>query len=118
MRNSGSVALVATYEDTHVLPATVYSKSALRVVAEMATRAHDRVGYFPSYEIITGPQSRGAFFEDDLREVRPEGVAHVMSIFARHYLGGTAAETCETQSSIVKSLTMSSITLSALEPVK
>ena len=27
------------------------------------------------------------FFEDDLREVRAEGVAYVMSIFARHYLG-------------------------------
>lgn len=82
------VALVATYEDTHVLAATVYSKSALRVVAEMATQEHPLTSYFPSYEIITGPQARSAFFEDDLREVRPEGVAHVMSIFARHYLGG------------------------------
>ena len=81
------VALVATYEDMHVLAATVYSKSALRVVAEMATRAFPSVAYFPSYEIITGPQARSTFFEDDLREVRPEGVAYVMSIFARHYLG-------------------------------
>jgi hypothetical protein len=86
------VALVATYEDTHVLAATIYSKSALRVVAEMATGAFPLVGYFPSYEMITGPQARSAFFEDDLREVRPEGVAYVMSVFARHYLGGTAQE--------------------------
>jgi GSCFA family len=84
------VSLVATYEDAHVLAATVYSKSALRVVAEMATRTFPRVGYFPSYEMITGPQARSAFFEDDLREIRPEGVAYVMSVFARHYLGGTA----------------------------
>lgn len=85
------VALVATYEDMHVLAATTYSKAALRVVAETASRADPLVGYFPSYEIITGPQARSAFFEDDLREVRPEGVAHVMSIFARHYLGAEQA---------------------------
>jgi hypothetical protein len=90
------VALVATYEDAHVLASTIYSKSALRVVAEMATQAHPLVGYFPSYEMITGPHTRAAFFEDDLREVRPEGVAYVMSVFARHYLGGTAPETAAT----------------------
>ena len=84
------VALIATYEDTHVLAATVYSKSALRVVAEMATRAFPLVGYFPSYEMIAGPQARSAFFEDDLREVRPEGVAYVMSVFEHHYLCGGA----------------------------
>jgi hypothetical protein len=85
------VALVATYEDAHVLASTIYSKSALRVVAESATHAFPLVGYFPSYEMITGPHTRSAFFEDDLREVRPEGVAYVMSVFARHYLGGTAS---------------------------
>jgi hypothetical protein len=61
----------------------------------MATRAFPMVGYFPSYEMITGPQARSAFFEDDLREVRPEGVAYVMSVFARHYLGETAPATTE-----------------------
>ena len=81
------VALVATYEDTHVLPATIYSKSALRVVAETARRTFPMVGYFPSYEMITGPHTGGRFFEPDFREVRPEGVAYVMSIFAAHYLG-------------------------------
>jgi hypothetical protein len=87
------VALVATYEDAHVLTSTVYSKSALRVVAESATKSFPLVAYFPSYEMVTGPQTRSAFFEDDLREVRPEGVAHVMSVFARHYLSGTASAT-------------------------
>ena len=81
------VALIATYEDAHVLSSTIYSKSALRVVAETASRGFERVGYFPSYEMITGPQARSVFFEDDLREVRPEGVAYVMSVFMRHYLG-------------------------------
>lgn len=83
------VALVATYEDRHVLTSTVYSKSALRVVAQMAADAHDFVDYFPSYEMITGPHTRGAFWADDLREVRPEGVDYVMSRFAAHYLRET-----------------------------
>lgn len=86
------VALIATYEDRHVLTATTYSKAALRVAAEQATLRYPHVGYFPSYEIITGPQARGAFYEEDLREVRPEGVAHVMGIFARHYLAGAAPD--------------------------
>jgi hypothetical protein len=45
------------------------------------------VHYYPSYEIITGPQARGLFFADDLREVTEEGVAQVMRIFLRHAAG-------------------------------
>jgi hypothetical protein len=86
------VPLAATYEARSVLVSTVYSKAALRVAAQIAYDAHDYVDYFPSYEIVTGPQTRGVYFEDDLREVTPAGVAHVMRLFARHYLeGGKAA---------------------------
>jgi len=81
------VALIATYERTHVLVATTYSKSVLRVVAETIKRELDYVDYFPSYEMIMGPHGRGAFLEDDLREVRPEGVEYAMTAFVRHYLG-------------------------------
>ncbi|MBX3477079.1 MAG: GSCFA domain-containing protein [Brevundimonas sp.] len=80
------VPLVATITDRHVLTATTYSKSVLRVAAEMVAAAHEGVGYFPSYEIITGPHNGWRYLEPDLRSVRPEGVAQVMSIFARHYL--------------------------------
>jgi hypothetical protein len=38
------VPLLATYEPRHVLQATVYSKSVLRVVAEQAVRRHAHVG--------------------------------------------------------------------------
>ena len=82
------VALMATYEDRHVLVSTVYSKSVLRVVAGSVSEARAEVAYFPSYEVITGPQGGRAMYEDDLREVRPEAVDYVMSLFARHYLGG------------------------------
>lgn len=80
------VALVATYEPRHVLVSTIYSKSALRVVAEMISRRHEDVAYFPSYEIITGPQAQGRYFQPDMRGVTTEGVAHVMSMFRKHFL--------------------------------
>ncbi len=84
------VALMATYEDRHVLVSTVYSKSVLRVVAGSVSAARANVAYFPSYEVITGPHGGRAMYEDDLREVRPEAVQHVMGLFAKHYLGGGA----------------------------
>lgn len=83
------VPLMATYEQRHVLVSTAYSKAALRVVADEVCRARERVAYFPSYEIVTGPHHGHRFLEDDLRNVRPEGVAHVMSLFKRHYLDGS-----------------------------
>lgn len=80
------VPLIATYEDRHVLVSTVASKSILRAAVEEIIRRRPDVAYFPSYEIITGPQARGQFYAPDLREVTEEGVAHVMSLFGRHYL--------------------------------
>lgn len=80
------VALMATYERRHVLVSTVYSKAALRVVAEELCHDQDGIDYFPSFEIINGPHHRQRYFADDLREVLPEGVDHVMSIFSHHYL--------------------------------
>ena len=93
------VPLVATYEDRHVLVSTVASKSALRVAAEALSRNDPLIEYFPSYEIITGAFNRGAYFEPDLRNVRPEGVAHVMRVFLSHYaadLNTLAAAPAET----------------------
>jgi hypothetical protein len=79
------VPLVASYRG-HVLTATTYSKCALRVLCESAEQNLPGVAYFPSYEIISGAHNKGRFFEDNLRAVREEGVAHVMSIFKRHFL--------------------------------
>ncbi len=80
------VPLIATYEDRHVLVSTIASKSILRAAVEEVTRIASQVAYFPSYEIVTGPQARGRFFAPDLREVTDEGVAYVMSLFERHFL--------------------------------
>lgn len=76
------VPLVATASPgEHVLSATVYSKSVLRVAAEMARKSYENVHYFPSYEIITGAFSRGDYFGADLRSVTEVGVSHVMRCF-------------------------------------
>ena len=85
------VPLVATFTGRHVLTATAYSKAALRVAAGMVADADPLTDYFPSYEIVTGPQNGHRFWAEDLRSVRPEGVAVVMAEFKRAYLGATAA---------------------------
>lgn len=71
----------------HVLSATTYSKSVLRAAAQEMAEDMPSTFYFPSYEIITGPQARGRFFADDLRTVTEDGVAHVMATFL-HHVGG------------------------------
>jgi hypothetical protein len=82
------VPLVATYEDRHVLVATTYSKSVLRVAAEEARRHLEYVDYFPSYEIIAAATAPQNYYADDLREVEEAGVQHVMRVFTRHYVDG------------------------------
>jgi hypothetical protein len=75
------VPLTATASAHHVLPATVYSKGVLRAVAGDLAEAHDFIDYFPSFEIVTNPSAHGAFFDSNLRTVRPAGVQAAMASF-------------------------------------
>jgi hypothetical protein len=75
------VPLTATASGCHVLVATTYSKSVLRAAAGTLAAQFDDVDYFPSYELIASPFSRGRFYEDNLREVTPAGVEVVMRSF-------------------------------------
>ncbi|MEP9368119.1 GSCFA domain-containing protein [Xanthobacter sp. VNH20] len=75
------VPLVATMTASHVLPATVYSKSVLRVAAEEAAMLLPDVDYFPAYEIVTGPQAPYEFFEADRREPSEIAIRSVMDAF-------------------------------------
>lgn len=87
------VPLMATAQPgAHVLSATTYSKSVLRVAADMICLRHQHVHYFPSFEIITGQYARGRYFAEDLRSVKEEGVAHVMRLFLKHVTGGQVFE--------------------------
>lgn len=72
------VPLVATATKNHVLTASIYSKSVLRVAAEELSKNLKNVNYFPAYEIITGPQAPQNFFENDKRNVSSIGVEFVM----------------------------------------
>jgi hypothetical protein len=63
----------------------------LRVAAENVKAKYSHVEYFPSFEIITGSFNKGKYFEDDLRSVTDEGVAHVMRLFLKHYMADDAA---------------------------
>jgi hypothetical protein len=92
------VPLTATASGGHVLVATTYSKSVLRAVAGDLQAADEGVDYFPSYEIITGAPTRGAFYAPNMRSVEPVGVAQVMGHFfaglrldgAKAHEGGTS----------------------------
>lgn len=81
------VPLIATASGDHVLAATTYSKSALRVVAHELAQNNRDVHYFPSYEIINSAQGRGYYFDPDLRSVNDRGVEYVMSHFFTGELG-------------------------------
>ena len=79
------VPLIATYENQHVLVATAYSKAVLRAAAQEISKSNPQCDYFPSFEIITGNYNRGAYFESDLRSIKPAGVDHVMRLFMASY---------------------------------
>jgi hypothetical protein len=79
------VPLVATATGRHVLVATTYSKSVLRVAADMVAHALPQVDYFPAYELVTGPQAQFDAFESDRRNVTESAVAQVMATFFATY---------------------------------
>lgn len=86
------VPLNATAVDRHVFVSTTYSKAVLRVAAEQVCAALPLCDYFPSFEIITSPYARGAYYAADCRAVTETGVRHVMGVFLRHYAGGGSGE--------------------------
>lgn len=75
------VPLAATAEDRHVLVSTTYSKAVLRAVAGKLAADFDNVDYFPSFDLITSPCARGAFYDDGMRQVTEAGVAAAMKLF-------------------------------------
>jgi hypothetical protein len=81
------VPLIASYQDQHVLVSSTESKAILRSAVGEVVAADRQVEYFPSYEIVTGQHAHGRYFAADLRSVTDAGVAHVMQVFMRHYVG-------------------------------
>lgn len=90
------VPLAATaVHNAHVLPATTYSKSVLRVAAGMLETERSNVHYFPSFEIVTSAASRGMYFAEDLRNVTEAGIQHVMRVFLKHATVATPVDIFE-----------------------
>ena len=77
------VPLTATASGQHVEVATSYSKALLRAVAGGLADRLANVDYFPSYEVITSQNARGAYFESNMRSVSAQGVETAMSLFMR-----------------------------------
>jgi len=84
------VPLAATMTTNHVIEATTYSKSVLRVAAEEARESYAHVEYFPSYEIITATGRTHEVFTGDRRNVTSAAVARVMDLFFQRYAGEAA----------------------------
>lgn len=81
------VPLAATAEARHVWVSTVYSKSVLRVAADIVAREAG-VYYFPAYEIVQAAGS--AAFGPDRRAVGEVAVGRVMELFFRHVVDSVA----------------------------
>ncbi len=88
------VPLAATAEPQHVLLATTYSKSVLRVAAQQLTRLPD-VYYFPAYEIVAAAGLD--YFAEDRRTLRADGVRRVMTLFSHHVMVPTGRPRVETE---------------------
>lgn len=87
------VPLTATATGHHVEVATTYSKSVLRAVCGSLYEEFDNIDYFPSYEIITSQNARGAYYEANKRSVSDAGVGTAMRTFLAahgHAAPGTA----------------------------
>ena len=85
------VPLMATFEARHVLQASTYSKSVLRVACEELVRSRAQAHYFASYEIVTASGDSNSYFAPDRRSVTPAAVEHVIACFRRLYMAADAA---------------------------
>lgn len=92
------VPFKSTFTGQDAITANTYSKSALRVAAEMFTLAHDNVDYFPSYEIVTHTLRTSAFIEDN-RHVNNDVVTAIVGKVEKAYSPGEGEE-AETRGAI------------------
>ena len=77
------VPVEATFMPQNIVMSNSYSKSVLRVAAEMLVRDHPHVDYFPSYEIVTSFGTTA--FEADNTHVDPALVRKVTSHMVQSY---------------------------------
>ena len=81
------VPFARSFSGKDAIIANSYSKSALRVAAEICAAEHDWVDYYPSYESVTS-SDRALAWEDDLVHVRPEMIKANVDRMVRVYIDG------------------------------
>jgi hypothetical protein len=79
-----------SFSGADAMVANSYSKAALRVAAEIATRSFDHVDYLPSYETVT-LSDRALAWEDDLVHVRNDMIELNVARMLAAYLPDAAA---------------------------
>ncbi len=79
------VPFVRSFDGRDAIVANGYSKAALRVAAEVASRDYSWVDYYPSYESVTSSE-RNVAWEDDLVHVRPDMVKANVERMVEAYL--------------------------------
>lgn len=84
------VPLERSFLAQDVVVTNQYSKSMLRTVAQEFAAAHDNVDYFPSFELVSYAEPRGAWAWD-YRHVTPGLVSHIMGLFRQHYVDTASA---------------------------
>jgi hypothetical protein len=96
------VPMTATAAGEHILTASVYSKSVLRAVAGQLASERDDVDYYPGYEIVTSALSKGAYYNENLRTISPEGVAAATAAFLAACARGSEAARISERSEAVQ----------------
>lgn len=79
------VPLLNTFTGWDIVSANTYSKSTLRVVAQMLADEFDFVDYYPSYEMVVNSQRDFAWGEDQAH-VSDNVVNEVIGQFVRRYV--------------------------------
>ncbi|HZO93397.1 MAG TPA: GSCFA domain-containing protein [Candidatus Baltobacteraceae bacterium] len=79
------IPLAATMEPRHVLQASTYSKSVLRVAAETVRESRERVDYFAAYEIVASACLGLDAYAANRRDVNDDAVDRVMRSFFEAY---------------------------------
>lgn len=74
----------STFTNKDVVPASIGSKSTLRVAAETVSRTYDYVDYFPSYELVTLSPRQLAWNEDAVH-VQMDMVKKITNTFIDAY---------------------------------
>lgn len=81
------VPLARTYRDKEVIVANMYSKSVLRVAAEIESEKSDSVEYFPSYESVM-LSDRKKLWQDDLIHLEYPAVKRITDRVVEEYAKG------------------------------